>query len=443
MLSNLMALLVPMTMAALNVSTPRGEQTIKIPVSGAQAEICVIPKKYPNATYSDRDIKSEQELCGLGGAQPVALCPKMKSTNPAIEFHSLPAGMSASQVEAKRCEVDGAKKLAKYKGSISCSYTPSLLAYYHISRILGNVLQVPPVVVRTFDLKEHREIAAKAAVAVPAKDALLKQIWQGFSSHLKAGSSSSKKDDLFTSDFTQSYGALQQNPRDEEKYKEMFFAGKNRGEAFRQNSPIYALLIDKRDLKTLVGNQFTTANVQKVLQMQNVADMIVMDYMLSQQDRFGNVHFTNTYYYMDASEGGQKVKRTNKMDESEARAKGAVLVKHMMLKDNDCGVTKSNVVKDNFLLKNSPKSDRSYVLSHISPSTYARLLRLNAEMAQETTRAYFKTETLLTDKDYNLIKSNLGEVVQTLQKACRDGILKLDLDLDAHFTGKPVNQSCG
>ncbi|WP_413290863.1 hypothetical protein [Bdellovibrio sp. HCB337] len=438
MLSNLMALFVPMTMAALNLSTPRGEQIIKIPAANSsQSEICVIPKKYPNAVYSPKDIKSEQELCSLNGTQPAALCPKMVSTNPAVEFYSVPEGMTASQVESKRCDVEGSKKLAKYKGSISCSYTPSLLAYYHISRILGNVVQVPPVVLRTMDLKEHREIAAKAAVAVPAKDSLLKQIWQGFSNHLNAGASSSKKDALFTSDFTQSYGALQQNPRNEEKYTEMFFSAKapqTRAEAFGARSPIYALLKDSSSVKSLVGTQWTASNVQKLLQMQNVADMIVLDHMLSQQDRFGNVHYSNTFYYLDSSTGTPELKRNNKMDENEVRATNAVMVKHMMLKDNDCGVTKDNAAKKAGLLKR---------LSHISPSTYARLLRLNADMSTEATRTFFMDETMMTKADYSLVKENLSEIVQTLQKACKEGTLKLDLDMDAHFANKQINQSCG
>lgn len=433
-----MVLLVPITLAALNTTTPRGEQVVRIPVvNSSQPEICVIPKKYPNAIYSPKDIKSEQALCDLNGTQSVALCPKTVSTNPAVEFYSIPEGMTASQVEAKKCKVDGAKKLAKYKSSISCSYTPSLLSYYHVSRILGNVLQIPPVVLRTMDLKEHRKIATKGARESASKDALLHEIWRGFLNHLNAGSSSSKKEDLFTSDFTQSYGALQQNPRNEEQYSEMFFSAKTqqtRAEAFRLRSPIYALLKDKKDLRQLVGNQWTTPNVQKVLQMQNLADMIVLDHMLNQQDRFGNIHYTNSYYYLDSSDGAIKVKHTTKMDEVEVRRTDAVLVKQMMLKDNDCGVNRDNVAKKAGLIKG---------LSHISPSTYARLLRLNSEMSQEGTRRFFKNEMAMTESDYIKVKQNLSEIVLTLQKACQQGVLKLDLDLDAHFTNKPVEQNCG
>lgn len=439
MLSQLFLLFVPLSMATLNTSQYFGEEIIKIPVSNssAAAEICVIPKKYPNAVYSEKDTVSEQQLCSLAGVEPVALCPKLVSTNPAVEFYSVPEGMTATQVEVRGCKIEGTKKLAKYKGSISCSYTPSLLSYYHVSRILGNVLNVPPVVVRTMDLSAHKKIAVKAnAALVNSRDELLKKIWSGFLSHLKAGSVSSKKDALFTSDFTQSYGALQQNPRDEAKYSEMFFSakdGETRADAFRARSPVYALLKASQPLKALVGNQFTKSNVQKVLQMQNVADMIIMDTLLNQQDRFGNIHAMDVYLYVDYAEGGN-VKLKNEMTEEEMRSTGAVLVKNMMLKDNDCGVAKDNVAKKARLVQG---------LAHISPQTYARLLKLHSDATQEFTKSFFRNETLMTAGDYASIQQNLSEIVQTLKKACREGRLHLDLDLDGHFANRPVNQSCG
>lgn len=433
MLSNLMLLFVPLTMAALNTSVNRGSQTVQIPTN-SQAEICVIPKKYPNAKYTPKDLKNEQELCSLAGVEPVALCPKMVSTNPAVEFYSVPEGMTAAQIEAKSCNVEESKKLAKYKSSISCSYTPSLLSYYHISKIMGNVLQVPSVVVRTMDLEKHRKLANKAVASL--KEGLLKTVWEGYRSHLMAGASSGKKDLLFTSDVKQSYGALQQNPRKEEKYSEMFFAAKapqTRADAFRDRSPIYALLKDKRDLRTLVGNQFTAANVQKVVQMNDVANMIIMDTMLNQQDRFGNVHYTTEYFYVDTTNGAD-VKHESKMTADEARKAGAVAVKLMMLKDNDCGVAKENSAKKARLLQG---------LAHINPDVYHRLLKFNSELSTSETHAFFKDETLMTDTDYNSMKQNLGEIVQTLKSSCQAGTLKLDLDLDSHFANKPLNPNCG
>jgi len=433
MLSNLMMLFVPLTMAALNTNVNRGSQIVQISTSGA-TEICVIPKKYPNAKYSDRDVKKEQELCSLGGVEPVALCPKLVSTNPAVEFFSIPDGMTAAEVEAKTCEVNGAKKLAKYKASTSCSYAPSILSYYHISRILGDVLQVPPAVIRTMDLSKHKSIGDKALHKVKA-GSLLSQTWSGYMANLKAGSQSSKRDLLMTSDFTQSYAALQLNPRREDRYSEMFFGGKDTSERaviFGNRSPIYALLKDHRDLRDLVNNNFNLANAQKVLQMEEVSELIIMDTILNQQDRFGNVHFTTKYLYKDPNDA-QNIKSESSMSPEDIRARGAVLVKSMMLKDNDCGVTKTNVVK------NAKLADG---LAHMNPKTYARLMRFNSEISTDAARTFFKEETLMTDADLKSITANLNGLAQMLKKKCQAGTLKLDLDMDAHFANKPLNPSC-
>ena len=215
----------------------------------------------------------------------------------------------------------------------------------------------------------------------------------------------------------------------------MFFSARGtetRADAFRNRSPIYALLKDPRDVRSLVGNQFNAANVQKFLQMQNVADMIVMDTMLNQQDRFGNVHYTTSYFYMDTAHG-LSVKQKAKMQAGEIRETGAIALKSMMLKDNDCGVAKDNLAKKAKLLEG---------LSHMNPETYKRLLRFYQDVAQDRARGFFKEETLMTDVDYNSMKSNLGEMVQILKKSCQAGTLKLDLDMDAHFANKPLTQDC-
>lgn len=437
MLSNLFALVIPAALATFTPSAPRGEQIIQI--SNGKSEVCVIPKRFSDAVFSKDDLESEKMLCDLGNNVATALCPKVESTNPAVEFYSVPQGMSAVQVEAKTCEVEGAKKLAKYKNSISCSYTPSLLAYYHVSRILGNVLEVPPAVLRTFDLAKHQQIAAKGIsfTAADPKKSFLKEIWQGFARHLNSPTKSSKKDILFTDDLKQSYGALQENPRKEEKYSEMFFSAKapqTRADAFRNRSPVYKLLTDKRALREVVPDRWDAKNVQLVQQMRDVSEMIIIDTMLSQEDRFGNVHYKNSYYFVDTSDGIPRVGRKNKMDEADVRAKSAVQVKRMMLKDNDCGVNRRT---------NSALNARLIMgVSHVNPGTYARVLKLNKELQNESAKEFFMKETMMNSNDFHVFEENVELVTRTLQTACREGRLQLDLDLTAHFTNVPVNQAC-
>src|SRR5262249_54188011 len=189
-----------------------------------------------------------------------AVCPKLNSTNPGLDIHSLPQGSTPDQVEAARCKIAGAHKIAKYKLSSSCSYTPSILGYYHVSRMLGGIADVPPSVLRTFDLQNHISIG-RAALAQTSSGSLIHQTWASLMAQLTAGAASKRRDLLLTDDFAQSYGALSENPTDESFYKEFFNGGANnvsRAANFRDKNPIAAMLARNADISTVVGRNFTS-----------------------------------------------------------------------------------------------------------------------------------------------------------------------------------------
>ncbi|MBC7420699.1 MAG: hypothetical protein H7328_08220 [Bdellovibrio sp.] len=432
--ASLILLIAPVAMATLTPSLPRGEQII----ARSAGEICVIPSKLSGGEYSKKDLQLEQTLCSYdinGSAATVAACGKTASTNPAVEFYSIPEGMTAAQVEAKSCDVPESKMLTKYKLSTSCSYTPSILGYYHLSRLLGDVNQVPVSVLRTMDVQRHTAIGKKTIAELAAKKqgaSLIAQTWGSLLSFLSPGSTSPKRDLMMTDDFKQSYGALQKNPNKEEKYTDMFFGGADqaaRAVNFRDKSPIYQILKSSKPANILVSNRFEVANVQKVLQMKNVADMILLDTLMNQSDRFGNIHYTEEFYYVEAGE----VKHAGKMTPEEITAKGAIKARAMMMKDNDCGVNRPNHLKTAGLLAG---------LAHFNPETYHKLLKLNADLASDSMKSFMKKETMMTDADYASLKANAAFAAATLQNACRSGKLQLDLDLDGHFAGVAMNTSC-
>src|SRR3954468_10369568 len=76
--------------ATLTPTIDRGEQTIQIQEPGATTEICIIPKRLNRAMYSEKDLKREQTLCSLVRGVNAAVCPKTNSTNPGLEFYSVP-----------------------------------------------------------------------------------------------------------------------------------------------------------------------------------------------------------------------------------------------------------------------------------------------------------------------------------------------------------------
>jgi hypothetical protein len=421
--------------AGLSADPQRGEQTVDFPVPGRNAEICVIPKHIDVGEYSDKDTEVATQLCNIDVHKNAAVCPKLNSTNPGLDIYSLPQGTTPEQVEAARCRTAGAHKIAKYKLSSSCSYTPSILGYYHVSRILGGIADVPPAVLRTFDLQNHIAMG-RAALGQTSSGSLIHQTWASLMAQLTAGAGSKRRDFLLTDDAAQSYGALSENPTKERFYKEFFNGGATnvaRALNFRDKNPIVGMLARNADISAVAGRNFTAENVQKMVQLKDAGDMIVIDTLMNQQDRFGNIHYLATYYYIDAadldSEGSPKLKSSKNLTSEEAARMGAVEVKTMLLKDNDCGVAKQNIAKQVGL------ADR---IAHIDPKTYRHLQHLSSLADLAETRDFFLREIIFTANDYADVRQNLKGLATKLHQACLQGRLKLDLDLQAHFSNRTV-----
>ncbi len=438
---SILALFAIPALATMTPTLDRGEQI----VSRSLSEVCIIPKKIEGGKYSEKDLKNEIALCQSdvnGKTQNVAICGKITSTNPGVEFFTVPTGMTAAQVETKNCEITKAEdpknefgKIAKYKNSTSCSYTPAILSYYHLSRYFGHVNQVPVSVLRTMDLKRHLQVGNKTLSLLKARGKsgdTIALTWGSLLNYLNKGSASPKKDNLFTDDLKQSYGALSKNPKKEEKYSEMFHGGANqqsRAINFRDRSPTFKLLKTAAPAKTFLATTFNTTTLQKLVQMKNVADMVVLDTILSQEDRFGNLHFTEVYYY---SENGS-IQKSSSLTPEEIQNKKALKIKEMMMKDNDCGVNRENHLKAARLVEG---------LRHINPETYSQLQKLNSSLATEEAKTFFKRETMMTENDYANFRSNVNYAASVLKKACQNQSLKLDLDLDAHFANGVLSTSC-
>src|ERR1700682_2632770 len=126
--------------------------------------------------------------------------------------------------------------------------------------VIGNV---PPTVLRTFDLKNHIALGHKALDQTKS-GTLIHQTWAGLVAQLTAGAKANRRDFLLTDDFAQSYGALSENPTKEEFYKEFFNGGANnvaRAQNFRNGNQIIGMLARNSDISMLVGRNFTTEDL--------------------------------------------------------------------------------------------------------------------------------------------------------------------------------------
>lgn len=430
----------------LDRARERGIQTIHFaaPAAGAPDEQCVIPKHAAGFDYDKDDAEDEKELCSYSfyGTGPkeagaakkdVAICPKLSSTNPGVDVHELLPGKSREETEATICKTEdrATKHLAKFKQSITCSYAPSILGYYHLSRALGGAGDVKPAVIRTMDLGEHKKITAEALqiLARQANDSYPKISWLSYQRAESNPAVAKQKDGIFTSDLLQIYGGLQDNVRGENKYSEINknAGGSDPSSIFRR-SPQYGYVVDARPLAQIAGRDLASA-AQTVTVMKDISEMLTMDFLMSQQDRFGNIHEVD-YYYFKAEDGSiDKVKKADVDEGKKAKPAGAVFVKKMIMKDNDCGgPSKNNVVKAAGMMDQ---------IRHMAPKFYANLQWLQSVFAQGMeTPKFFSSEALFTQGDIDMLRANLNTLAPKLKTMCKAGQLKLDVDLEAHLAGK-------
>ena len=403
-------------------------------------EICVMPKHLVGVRYKEKDRSDEAMLCSLDfygdtllndtKLEYVAVCPKSRSTNPAVELYKIKEeGLSVEKYEKKQCSVHSkrrdkskAKRVAKFKQSISCSYTPSILSYYHVSRMLGGVGNVQPAVIRTMALKEHRKIAKLGyRVSKRSRQRVQALTWKMFidtENHIDSrknryGRKYSRQ--VFTTDNKQIFGAMQKDVKKESRYKEFYI--KN-----YKNS--YQRLTSQPFVKQLISRQSQNeTSVEKLYQLKDYSDMLLIDYLLSQEDRFGNIAFKDYYYSVNAKGKIDRSKVPEKKEKQLSHEKLEELntykVRRLVLKDNDCGVSRFNRTK---------KSKIMSKIHHMSLDTYQRLLWLDSKIERDETESFFRQELLFSHKEWEKFESLVQGLKKTLQKNCLRGYLQLDLN---------------
>ena len=493
-----------------------GDAYFQYSSSRGPVEICIVPRHLPGGSYSKDDASDEINLCQMMtpfhtqrdvqiSSQPTRilarermnraselflLCPKLNSTNPGTLFVELENGMSVDEARQKFCPLDHRARTlietasvdAKFKQSTSCSDTSSALAAYHLSRLFGGIGRTPVSVLRTMSKDTHLDLARSASTILGSSKEAIAQTWSRLMSLHSGNPSAPEVQRVFSRDMQVIVGALSKNVKREFKYTPL-----NRASAY-----------DTRysDFKGSIGWKRVTSSgsisemaqapqsefekiVPAMVQAKDVSDMILLDVLLNQQDRIGNIHF-KLAWYIKTTDGfqrdGLKKDRIPGLDEQKEiienflrkapnlatedelhRAgrklaerifpgKQVTLVREMILKDNDCGVTKSNMMrKENYLES----------VRRMSPETYSRfiafakkLLRGEGEEYQNI-KAYFEKDLVFSAASFDgrsgssySFRDNVIFAYNTLTSACKAGRLKLDLDLKGQLTGQWPQVSC-
>jgi hypothetical protein len=228
---------------------------------------------------------------------------------------------------------------------------------------------------------------------------------------------------LYTEDGKQLYGALQANPTGEESYPHLSDLGGAAAFAvsaeFGKVTNSSPLKLDYKD----ANGKLNQAAVQQIVQIKDLSDMILMDFIMSQADRFsGNMHCQKIYVWIDNGVLKHKARKSDPAKAAEPAKQippEAVLINRMILKDNDAGLISGNSAKSYHLLEK---------ISHIDPKTYNRVLKLQGELQKPEVAQWYQTELLFTATDFNTVKNNVDQAVGILSDR-KDNGLFLDASL--------------
>jgi hypothetical protein len=313
--------------------------------------------------------------------------------------------------------------LAKFKqtdNAFTTTSTAAILGCYHVSRVLGDICEIEPAVLRTMDIEQHKRVV-KMAADLGIRGTVRKS-WDLFNRYYANPRGSSVAQTLFTKDFLQIHGGLEKNARGEEDYAEWLTVGAN-----LSSTRAFQNMADSRSVQAILGSRgFTQSNVQALIAMRDMSAMILLDYLMAQSDRLtsGNISDYATIYYQDQGQ----IKNTRKADKVPAGAT-AVTVKKLIIVDTDAGLLNQNVFEQKGYLNR---------ISHMYPDNFARLVDFAQRWKTDpSVKGFFHEECTFSNSQLARFEKYLLNAATVLQSRKDRGQLRLDLSLDDFFGSRP------
>ncbi len=431
-----------------------------------RTEECRILSPLPGGKYSKKDQADATELCSIDfyDTTKIALCPKTWSTSPGTMVYSLEAsGLGQREYESQsKCggSKSGHKKLTKYKQSMhqsgtSGTFSPSSLLYFHFSRYFDAQIKVPVSVYRSMDKDSHfARVTKKAHEQKMGQSKMIRAGWDWLYRSEKNPQIYEPTSELFTDSNQQIFGSMGDGGG--ERYGPEFNGvrskwGEKQNYEFQETPGFTALRTDRPLVEAiavgLADAQKSSAmrqamgggasDFQMALWMRDLTEIVILDYIFSQQDRIGNIDYDWYYYWADASGNVKSKKLDSDLPRSAMKdvefpdmVEGAKthLVQRTRVNDNDAGGKKQyrNYTKVTKMLES---------LRHIDQDTYARLLALNADFqSQGPIFQQLRAEFTLTESQVDYIVENTKSATAILVGHEKAGRLRFDLGkLDKMF----------
>lgn len=417
-------------------------------------ERCVRITPLPGAHYSKHDRREEQFYCELD-VHALALCPKLWSTSPGTIIYDIGKDATANEIaawEAQNCGAGHhAKEASKDKPAVfkvsvndrdtSATYAPSSWIYYHLSRFLHAGVHVPVSVYRSMDAAIHHERVVKRGLQLSAGKRSLRMLNAGWryldevETGQKAGAAAQA---ALTDSGRQVFGVLIDN--DGDRYGPEFNGtresgwGSGQNYDFQQTAPFLALrdpapVVEaardaiheaRKNPRMAKALPADTAVEQVVFWMQDVLEITLLDYVLGQQDRIGNIDYIWRWYWIEDGKLASKKAHGREVPEDLAGFR-PVRLRQSAINDNDAGVRRGY----------ADFAQRTHMLEglrHYSPGLYRRFGLVAADLgAKGPIYQWMTTRAGLSVREADAIASRAVEAFTLLRTDCEKGSLQLDL----------------
>ena len=422
--------------------------------SGDLVERCIRITAFPGAQYSRQDLEQEQAYCELDLSQ-LALCPKIWSTSPGTILYRIDSTASddTSRFEKEHCAegfhaaAEAVSEPALYKVSInardtSATFAPASWVYYHMSRYFQTGIQVPVAVYRSMGASNHNERVTKSALEIVSGRhglGMLKAGWRLLNAIETGEQTGATAAAVLTDDGRQIFGVLlnikgdRYGPEVNGTRESGWGAGQNND--FQQTAPFLALRSDlpvkeaasaaiheaRRNPKMAKSLPADTPVEQVVFWMQDVLEITLLDFILGQQDRIGNIdHNWRWYWVQDGTL--QSVDAEAKEPPESIAAFNPLRLRQSAINDNDAAVRSgyADFAAKTHMLEN---------LRHYNAGLYQRLGLLAADFEAQGAAYRWLTESAdLSTKEAENIVRRTREAFALLQADCQSKKLRLDLE---------------
>lgn len=434
----------------------RGAEATFVSPKGV-TERCVRIDPIPGGAYSGDDLDEEEAYCAIDFyAASVALCPKVWSTSPGMMVYDVSEGAYAgnrAEFERNACKegksgADLAKDtLAKFKVTMNQSgtsgtFAQSPLLYYHYSRYFDTTVKVPVAVWRSMDKDMHSSEVARPGLAISGHNQSARMNHEGWRYLVDADDrpeNYSPTDDLFTADRSQIYGVLLNSPG--HRYGSEINGTRRSGWGKGQNmdfqeTPAFLALRSTEPLEQAIAtglregrkdgqiNKDLGGDVppqQVAYWMRELSEIVLLDFIFSQQDRVGNIDFTPYFYWVE--DGSLKHKKAKHHEAGDGSVpQDALLLRRTNLNDNDAGgrVQYANFAKSTQMLEK---------LRHFDADVYRKLIELDKDLQEQGPVYQWTAQSLgLDDAQVSQVVKNANLAAGILRATCDRGEMIFDLN---------------